>query len=135
MIQLIVSAALAIIFFLLFWKIDIVNDEFWAAGAFTGFICTGIWFVICLIMCGVSNNDWCSEQAKIQYIEKRKAIVYCMTQDPNSVRSLASDISDYNAQVLKGRRLNSNPWFNLETYDFWDELELIEVGNDKEEKE
>lgn len=131
MIQLIVSAALAIIFFLLFWKIE---EEWLEAGAFTGFLCAGIWFVICLIMCGVSNNDWWSEQAKIQYIEKRKAIVYCMTQDPNSVRSLASDISDYNYQILRGRRLNSNPWFNLETYDFWDELELIAVSSDKEEE-
>lgn len=132
MIQLIVSAALAIIFFLLFWKIE---DEFWAAGAFLGFLCAGIWFVACLIMWGVSSNDWCSEQDKIQYVEKRKALIYCMTQDPDSVRTLASDISEYNTRVLKGRRLNSNPWFNLETYDFWDELELIEVSSDKEEEE
>ena len=86
-------------------------------------------------MWGVSSNDWFSEQNKIQYIEKRKALMYCMTQDPNSVRTLASDISEYNTQVLRGRRLNSNPWFNLETYDFWDELELIEVSSDKEEKQ
>ena len=131
MIQLIVSAALAIIFFLLFWKIE---DEFWAAGAFLGFIVAGIWFVACLIMWGVSSNDWCSEQDKIQYVEKRKALIYCMTQDPDSARALASDISEYNTRVLKGRRLNSNPWFNLETYDFWDELELIEVSSDKEEE-
>lgn len=132
MIQLIVSAALAIIFFLLFWKIE---DEFWAAGAFTGFLGAGIWFVVCLILWGVSSSDWWSEQAKIQYIEKRKALMYCMTQDPSSVRSLASDISDYNYQILKGRRLNASPWFNLETYDFWDELELIEVSSDKEDEE
>lgn len=130
MIQLIISSALAIIFFLLLWKID---DEYWAAGAFVGFVCAGVWFAICLIMWGVRSSDWWSEQAKIQYIEKRKAIVYCMTQDPNSVRSLASDILDYNYQILKGRRLNSSPWFDLETYDFWDELELIEVSSDERE--
>lgn len=131
MIQLIVSAALAIIFFITFLKIIERYDDFWAAGAFTGFLVAGIWFIVCLIMCGVSSSDWWSEQAKIQYIEKRKAITYCMTKDPSSVRSLASDISDYNYQILKGRRLNASPWFNLETYDFWDELELIEVGSDE----
>ena len=128
MIQLIVSATLTIIFFLLFWKIE---DDWLGAGAFTGFLAAGIWFIVCLIMWGVSSSDWWSEQAKIQYIEKRKALVYCMTQDPGSVRSLASDISDYNYQILKGRRLNASSWFNLETYDFWDELELIEVGSDE----
>lgn len=125
MIQLIISAALVIIFFLLFWKIE---DEWLGAGAFTGFIAACTWFIVCFIMLCVTSSKWLSEQAKIQYVEKRKALVYCMTQDPNAVRSLASDISDYNYQILKGRRLNASPWFNLETYDFWDELELIEVG-------
>lgn len=124
MFNLFTSIIVTIIFVVLFIKID---DEFWAGGAAFGALCGAAWFVVCLCMALCSRNNWLSEQSKIEYVETRKALVYCMQTNPDSVRTLASDIADYNAEVLKGRRRNASPWFDWETYDFWDELELIEM--------
>lgn len=44
---------------------------------------------------------------------------------------LASDISNYNKEVLKGRLNADNPWISWFTNDVYDEIPLIEF-EDKE---
>lgn len=124
MLNLFTSIVITIIFVVLFIKID---DEFWGTGAFVSAIFSAVWFIACVCMIFGSRNSWLSEQSKIKYAETRKALMYCMQTNPDSVRTLASDIADYNTEILKGRRRNASPWFDWETYDFWDELELIEM--------
>ena len=63
--------------------------------------------------------------------QKRAAIIYCLESSPESIVGLASDISEYNTTIMTGRLRQDNIWFSNITCDFYDELELIEVGGEK----
>lgn len=65
---------------------------------------------------------------RIKYEEQRKAIMYAIESNDGNIVGLTSDISDYNAAVTKGRMYRSNIWTKNISYDFWDDLELIEVS-------
>ena len=128
MLCLILSAVLTIIFTVLVIKLD--DDELvWTLSVIAGIFSAG-WFIAMVVMSIIASIPWCNEQEKIKYDEKRKAILYCIETNPDSVKALASDIADYNATVLRGKRLNDGIWTNLETYNFWDELKLIVLGGD-----
>lgn len=67
---------------------------------------------------------------RIKYEEQRKAIMYAIESNGGNIVGLTSDISDYNAAVVKGRMYLSSIWTKNLSYDFWDDLELIEVSVD-----
>lgn len=72
---------------------------------------------------------------KVPYFKDKKLIEYqqkYITLSEGVKRDsgyllLASDISDYNADVIKGRRALESFWFKDFTYDFWYDLELIDI--------
>lgn len=93
---------------------------------FTG-MC-GIAFIITACATIATHNDWITEQAKTSYIAKREAIMWAIENRSDNVVSLTSEISSYNIDVRLGRIQNVSWWTNWETYDFWDELEPIELN-------
>ena len=74
-------------------------------------------------------------EVKIPYFKDKKLIEYqqkYITLSEGVKRDsgyllLASDISNYNTDVIKGRRALESFWFKDFTYDFWYDLELIDV--------
>ena len=52
-----------------------------------------------------------------------------MTADKGDIVTLTKDIADYNGEVKAGRELQKSPWVGLYQYDWWDDLNTIEIGN------
>ena len=98
----------------------------WAISFFITGLC-GIAFIVTAGATIVTHNDWITEQAKINYIEKHNAIMWAVENRSDNVVSLTSEIASYNKDVRLGRIQNSSWWTNWTTYDFYDELELIEL--------
>ena len=94
----------------------------------TVLVFAGCAFVVVACMAIGTHNEWITEQDKIAYIEKRKTIMYFLETHPENSMLLVDDIAEYNKAIMQGRRNNTNLWFNWETYDFWDELEPIELN-------
>jgi hypothetical protein len=94
----------------------------------TVLVLAGSSFLIVVCMTIGTHNKWMTEQDKIAYIEKRKTIMYFLETQPENSMLLVDDIAKYNKAIMQGRRANANLWFNWETYDFWDELEPIELN-------
>ena len=93
----------------------------------TVLVCAGCAFVVVACMTIGTHNEWITEQDKLAYTEKRKTIMYLL-EHPEKGELRVDDIVEYNKAVIQGRRNNANWWFNWETYDFWDELEPIELN-------
>lgn len=94
----------------------------------TVLVLAGSVFLIVVCMTIGTHNEWIVEQDKIAYIEKRNAIMYFLETQPENSMLLVDDIAEYNKAIMQGRRANASRWFNWETYDFWDELEPIELN-------
>ena len=75
-----------------------------------------------------ANVPWCKNAERIKLEEQRKAIMYAIESNGGNIVGLTSDISDYNAAIIKGRMYRSSIWTKCLSYDFWDDLELIEVS-------
>ena len=89
---------------------------------------------IVAFVCGAffigSHSPYFRREAMIELEQKRNAILYVMEKNEGSIVGLASDISGYNSAVLSGRMRMHNIWLKNISYDFYDELELIEVSVD-----
>jgi len=77
-----------------------------------------------------ANVPWFKNAEKIKLEEQRKAIMYAIESNNGNIVGLTSDISDYNAAIVKGRMYRSSIWTKNLSYDFWDDLELIEVSKE-----
>lgn len=77
-----------------------------------------------------ANVPWFKNAEKIKLEEQRKAIMYAIESNGGNIVGLTSDISDYNAAVIKGRMYRSSFWTKNLSYSFWDDLELIEVSKE-----
>lgn len=93
-----------------------------------GGIISGVVAICCIVFFIGSHSEYCKKADRIKLEQQRAAIIYCLEESPESVVGLASDISEYNTTIITGRLRHSNPWFSNITYDFYDDLELIEVG-------
>ena len=67
------------------------------------------------------------EQRKIEFEQRYQSIMFCIEHENFGTTSLASDIAEYNSEVLKGRMDQNSAWFSVITYDFYEELPLIEL--------
>lgn len=80
--------------------------------------------------CMMSYHGYFREAAYKEYCIKYDTIC-SMTDDGcryNTVEELANLVIEYNSDVVKGRMKQENLLLKDYTYDFWDELELIDVG-------
>lgn len=50
-----------------------------------------------------------------------------MTADKGDIVTLTKDIAEYNGEVKAGRELQKSWWIGLYQYDWWDDLDTIEI--------
>ena len=67
------------------------------------------------------------EQKKIEFEQRYQSIMFCIEHENFGTTSLASNIAEYNSKVLIGRMDQNSAWFSVITYDFYDDLPLIEM--------
>lgn len=75
----------------------------------------------------VTHIPYCERRARIAVEEKRKAIIFCIENGEPGSTALSQDISEFNSDVLKAQMDLKSFWFKDMTYDFYNEIELIEV--------
>lgn len=83
----------------------------------------GIFFIVAHIPTIEANT-------KTQYEEKYKAVMYILQNDKIPGSDIISQISQYNSDILQRRRYNASIWFKDYTFDFYDELPLIELEDE-----
>lgn len=83
--------------------------------------------LVCICLFIGANVPMMRDAERIKLEEQRKAIMYAIESNGGNIVGLTSDVSDYNASVLKGKMYRSNIWTKNLSYNFWDEIELIEV--------
>jgi hypothetical protein len=125
---LIVSIVLTIIFFICFSICFDKDYEIRGIACLFGGVVSGIIATICVVFFIGSHIQYFKASDKLKLEQQRAAIIYCLESSPESVVGLASDISEYNSTIMTGRLRHNSIWFSNITYDFYDELELIEVG-------
>lgn len=86
-------------------------------------------FIVLCLFIG-ANVPVFKKAERIKLEEQRKAIMYAIESNGGNIVGLTSDISDYNAAIIKGRLYRSSVWTKNLSYDFWNDLELIEVSTE-----
>ena len=66
---------------------------------------------------------------RVELETRYEIMTKAMEQDVSKSVVLAEDIAEYNAEVLQGRN-KMHSIFSCTTYVFWDEIPLIEYGDD-----
>lgn len=92
----------------------------------------GLFFSIAgLILVHLPNNR---EKELCKYQQRYEVITYALQDDSSYVAILVDDIADYNSDVLNGRREQDNFWLGAFEYDFYYDLDLIELGEESNEE-
>lgn len=65
---------------------------------------------------------------KIKREEQYKTIRFILETDKIPGSDIIEQITDYNSMVLKRKANNKSIWLRAYTYDFWDDMPLIELG-------
>lgn len=94
-------------------------------------ICCGIVGIIGLAVCiplliGV-YVPIIEQNTRTQYEERYKTIKYILDTNNLPGSDVIEQISSYNYEVMSKRRYNKSIWFKDYTFDFYDELPLIEL--------
>ena len=74
------------------------------------------------------------EKELCKYQQRYEVITYALQDDSSYVAVLVDDIADYNSDVLNGRREQDNFWLGAFEYDFYYDLDLIELGEEANEE-
>lgn len=77
------------------------------------------------------KSDYSETREYNRLDERYKTIVYACDSDKNNIVSLTGDIAEYNSEILNGRMAMDSIWFSLYNYDFYYDLPLIELGEQK----
>lgn len=67
------------------------------------------------------------QNTRTQYEERYKTIKYILDTNNLPGSDVIEQISSYNYDVMSKRRFNKSIWFKDYTFDFYDELPLIEL--------
>lgn len=107
-------------------------DDIWLYSILITTICTGVVAFACLILFIGAHSQYLKTQARNDLDQKRYSILYVMEKNNGNVVGLAGDIAEYNTTVLNGRMAMNNIWLKNISYDFYEDLELIEVSVDEQ---
>lgn len=105
-------------------------DDIWCYSILITTILAGLVAFTCLVLFIGAHSQYFKTQARNGLDQKRYSILYVMEKNNGSIVGLAGDIAEYNSTVLNGRMTMHNIWLKNLSYDFYDELELIEVSVD-----
>lgn len=94
--------------------------------------CISVTAIFVLICVTVSvKTDYFRDRKYNELNEKYKAIMQIYDSGKDNIVSLTSEISEYNAEVINGRMAMDSLCFSLYNYDFYYDLPLIELGEQK----
>ena len=102
-----------------------------------GMICVGLVVVTSIIMfcmvieCVAVHIPIVRKQKLAEYEQTYSAISQMINNNDNAVITLSSQIAEYNADVLKGRMMQDNILVSCLDYDFYYDLPLIELNNER----
>lgn len=103
-------------------KHELIALILFALSAVIGMILLGLSIVAIII-----KVPYFREQKKIDFEQRYQSIMFCIEHENFGTTSLASDIAEYNSEILRGRMNQNSAWFSVITYDFYEELTLIEL--------
>ena len=80
----------------------------------------------CVVFCGVFIA-FAKVTSDSEYEKMKAKHDALMTADKGDIVTLTKDIAEYNGEVKAGRELQKSPWVGLYQYDWWDDLDTIEI--------
>ena len=107
---------------------DIV--EWLGVGGFV-FVFFGIVLALSFITCVfASSSNRFNEDKKHEYMEKRKTLIAELENcSQDKIPEVYDDVRAYNLDIINGRTWNKRAVTKWITYDVWDDLELIDLGD------
>ena len=90
-----------------------------------------VYSTVVLIVVHLPNSR---ENELCKYQQRYEVITYALQDDSSYVAISVDDIADYNSDVLNGRREQDNFWLGAFEYDFYYDLDLIELGEEANEE-
>ena len=88
---------------------------------------SGIAAFICLCFLIGVNIPAFERAERIKREEQYKTIKFILETDKIPGSDIIEQITDYNSMVLKRQVNNKSVWLRAYTYDFWDDMPLIEL--------
>lgn len=109
-----------------FWNNEIISAIVFLSS------CISVAAIFALICVTVSvKTDYFRDREYNELNEKYKAIMQIYDSDKDNIVFLTSEISEHNAEVINGRMAMDSLCFSLYNYDFYYDLPLIELGEQK----
>lgn len=88
---------------------------------------SGVSAFICLCFLVGAKVPVFERAERIQREEQYKTINFILETDKIPGSDIIEQITDYNSMVLKRQANNKSIWLRAYTYDFWDQMPLIEL--------
>lgn len=88
---------------------------------------SGVAAFICLCFLIGVNVPAFERAERIKREEQYKTINFILDTDKIPGSDIIEQITDYNSMVLKRQANNKSIWLRAYTYDFWDDMPLIEL--------
>ena len=88
---------------------------------------SGVAAFICLCFLVGAKIPAFERAERIQREEQYKTIRFILDTDKIPGSDIIEQITDYNSMVLKRQANNKSIWLRAYTYDFWDDMPLIEL--------
>lgn len=78
-------------------------------------------------MCIVVHIPYAKQYVLTKYKVKYDTINNLLEDDTSNVLILSDQIAEYNTSIMQGRMMQDNEWLSCMTFDFYNDLELIEI--------
>ena len=88
---------------------------------------SGVGTFICLCMLIGARIPAFERATRIKREEQYKTIKFILETDKIPGSDIIEQITDYNSMVLNRQANNKSIWLRAYTYDFWDDMPLIEL--------
>lgn len=90
-------------------------------------VVSGVVAFVCLCLLIGAKVPALERAERIKREEQYKAIRFILDSDKIPGSDIIEQITDYNSMVLKRQANNRSIWLRAYTYDFWDDMPLIEL--------
>jgi len=122
---LLISIIITVLFFVVAVKTDHYNDTISAISCILGIIGAVIVFIFICEVVSV-RIPMLRNREYNRYQQRYNSITYALENNPESVRLLTTEISDYNSEVLNGRMMMDSKMFGILDYNFYYDLPLVD---------
>lgn len=129
MLTLLVLAMLIVVLFAIIFVLEV--KDAWRSNILENIqIACAVFGVVCFLFFSASgliglleNSSWNCEVRLAELQAKRDAIIYQMDEG----LYLGSSLEDFNTEIIKGRMLHDNPWFNVFAGEYYYKIDPIPV--------